>query len=77
MVRAFAQDQYRIEAPTAVDLRRAADLIEQYADLSLGGTDALVVAIAERLSLTKLATLDRRHFTIVRPSHVDAFALVP
>ena len=54
-----------------------ADLTERYADLGLGGTDTSVVAIAERLGIVKIATLDRRHFSVVRPSHVDAFTLLP
>jgi hypothetical protein len=36
-----------------------------------------VIAVAERLNLTDVATLDRRHFTVVRPSHVDALTLLP
>ena len=39
--------------------------------------DASVVAIAERLEQDTIATLDRRHFSVVRPLHVDAFTLVP
>jgi uncharacterized protein len=54
-----------------------ADLVEQYADLPLGGTDAAVIAIAERLQLDTVATLDRRHFSVVRPSHVESLTLVP
>ncbi|MEI2779100.1 MAG: hypothetical protein V9G19_24700 [Tetrasphaera sp.] len=38
---------------------------------------AAVVAVAERLKIVEIATLDRRHFTIVRPSHIAAFALLP
>jgi hypothetical protein len=30
----------------------------------------MVVATAERLRATTVATLDRRHFSIIRPSHV-------
>ena len=54
-----------------------ADLIDTYADLRLGTVDACVIATAERLGAAMIATLDRRHFTVVRPSHVDAFELVP
>ena len=36
-----------------------------------------MVAIAERLKVTEVATLDRRHFTVVRPAHVDALTLLP
>jgi hypothetical protein len=49
-----------------------AELAERYADLGLGGTDASLVALAERLGLTTLATFDRRHFTVVRPAHTRA-----
>jgi predicted nucleic acid-binding protein len=51
--------------------------VEKYADLPLGGTDASVVALAERLHETELATLDHRHFKVVRPNHVAAFTLRP
>jgi uncharacterized protein len=76
-LRALAADAWRVEAPTPADLRRAAELVEGYADLPLGGTDALVIATAERLGLDTVATLDRRHFSVVRPAHLDAFVLVP
>ena len=36
-----------------------------------------VAAIAERLGLTEIATLDHRHFTVIRPRHVQAFTLLP
>jgi uncharacterized protein len=52
-----------------------ADLVERYPDLRLGGTDASVVAIAERLRIARIATFDRRHFTVVRPTHIKAFTL--
>ena len=58
-------------------LVRAVALIRQYADLGLGLVDASVVAIAERLGITTIATLDRRDFAVVRPLHVTAFELVP
>jgi hypothetical protein len=35
------------------------------------------VAVAERLGLIEIATIDRRHFSIVRPRHTDAFTLLP
>ena len=54
-----------------------AELTERYADLGLGGTDASLVALAERLGLTTLATFDRRHFTVVRPAHTPGFTLLP
>lgn len=54
-----------------------AKLVERYADLPLGAVDASVVATAERLGQAEIATLHRRHFTVVRPQHVEAFTLLP
>lgn len=56
---------------------RAAELISTYADLGLGLVDASVVAVAERLEADEIATLDHRHFSVVRPRHVAAFVLRP
>ena len=54
-----------------------AELVLQYDDFPLGTTDASVIAVAERLGVSEVATLDRRHFSAVRPSHVDHFTLLP
>jgi predicted nucleic acid-binding protein len=54
-----------------------AELVGQYADLGLGGVDASLVAVAERLDVREIATLDRRDFTVVRPAHCDGFELLP
>jgi predicted nucleic acid-binding protein len=59
------------------DWTRVAELVEVYADLGLGMVDASVVAVAERLGVTQIATLDRRHFSVVRPAHAAAFGLLP
>lgn len=59
------------------DWLRIAELVARYRDLPLGTVDASVVTAAERLGITEIATLDRRHFTVVRPVHVGAFTLLP
>jgi uncharacterized protein len=59
------------------DCVRAVALIRQYSDLGLGLVDASVIAIAERLGITPIATLDHRDFAVVRPLHVAALELVP
>jgi predicted nucleic acid-binding protein len=75
--RAVADGELQIETITPTDARRIAELIETYADLRLGGTDASLIAIAERLNVSTLATLDRRHFSVVRPAHTTGFEVVP
>jgi uncharacterized protein len=59
------------------DWERIRQLVTTYADLRLGGTDASVVAVAERRGTNRIATLNHRHFTVVRPRHADAFDLLP
>jgi hypothetical protein len=45
--------------------------------MPLGAVDASVIAIAERLKLTDVATLDQRSFTVVRSKHAKALNLLP
>jgi predicted nucleic acid-binding protein len=72
-----ASGAYRLESLTLDDLQRAAELELEYADLDLGLVDASVVALCERLGERKVATLDRRDFSVVRPRHCDALTLLP
>lgn len=69
--------QFELADLNGDDLDRVAVLVRTYADLRLGVVDASVIAVAERLKLSEVASLDRRHFTVVRPAHVPAFTLVP
>lgn len=66
-----------VEAPAPDDWPRIAELVEQYADFPLGGTDASLIALAERLGTDLVITLDRRHFGAVRPAHGPALRLLP
>jgi len=58
-LRAFDAGELDLADLTLADVRRAANLAERYADLGLGGTDASIVDIAQRLQVTQIATLDR------------------
>lgn len=73
----FAAGAFSVDAPQPADWLRIAELIARYRDLPLGTVDGSVIAAAERLGITTIATLDRKHFSIVRPNHVPAFELVP
>jgi predicted nucleic acid-binding protein len=74
---ALAAGELQLVALEIGDLRRMADLVRRYGDLPLGAVDASVVAVAERLGVVQVATLDRRHFTVVRPAHATAFEVLP
>ena len=76
-LRSVTSARFTIEDLTPVDYQRAIELIESYSDLGLGFVDASIVAIAERLNLDSIATLNRRDFAVVRPAHRNAFVLVP
>jgi predicted nucleic acid-binding protein len=70
-------DPFEVTGLSRKDLSRVRELVLRYADFPLGAVDASVVALAERLGVDRVATLDRRHFSVIRPSHVPAFVLVP
>jgi uncharacterized protein len=74
---AVAHGELDLVALTVFDIHRMAELVRRYADLPLGAVDASVIAVAERLHIMDIATLDRRHFTVVRPSQGKTFNLLP
>ena len=67
----------RVHDLSGGDWARVHELVEIYADLRLGGTDASLVALAEHLGASRIATLNRRHFSVAVPRHTDAFELLP
>jgi len=66
-----------LETPLQQDYSRSADILRQYADANLDFIDALIVAIAERLNIKRLLTLDRRDFQLIRPKPCVSFELLP
>lgn len=70
-------ESFDIEAPSFDDWKRIGDLVDEYADFPLGGTDASIAALAERLDTPLVVTLDDRHFRALRPRHCPAFELLP
>jgi hypothetical protein len=75
VVAAVASGELTVEDLSRPDAARALELMAAHPEI--GFVDASVVAIAERLKITRLFTTDRRHFASVRPRHVEAFALLP
>lgn len=73
----IAEGAYLVEDVLPQDYRRVRELCDRYADTDIGFVDAAILAIVERFNETKLATLDRRHFGLLRPRHVDALRLLP
>jgi predicted nucleic acid-binding protein len=73
----IAEGAYVVVDLRPEDYRRVRELCDRYADADIGFVDAAVLALVERLNEPKLATLDRRHFGLLRPRHVDALRLLP
>ena len=71
------QGAYSLAELLGSDLTRAVELADTYRDLDLGIVDASVIALAERLHITRVLTLDRRDFSVVRPRHCAALTLLP
>lgn len=69
--------QMDVAAPTPEDFTRMAELVETYADWPLGGCDASVLALAERLNTTTVITFDRRHFGALRTAAGEPLQLLP
>jgi hypothetical protein len=74
---ALAADELHLEPTTADDVTRMAELVRRYHDFPLGAVDASVIAVAERLGVSRIATLDRRHFTVIRPRGLGTLRLLP
>ena len=64
-------------ALTEEDLLRTAEILEVYQDSRIDFVDASVMAIAERLQIVKILTLDRRDFQLFRPRHCQFFEILP
>jgi hypothetical protein len=80
-VRGFLQDllesKYLLEPLSQQDIIRTAALLEQYADARPDCVDLTIVAVAERLNITRVLTFDRRDFSIIRPSQTTHLELLP
>ena len=74
---AVAAGEFQQVDPLNEDLVRIAELLRRYQNLhsgeGLGVADASTVAVAERLNIARIATLDTTDFRTVAPRHVPAF----
>lgn len=73
----FAEGTFTLVELTTEDVERMAELVRQFASFPLGGTDASVVAAAERLEVGEIVTFDGRHFPSLTPKAGGHFTLLP
>ncbi len=69
--------QWHLENITADDVKRAKEVLDIYHDAELDFADSTIVAIAERMNIDTILTLDRRDFYMIRPLHTDYFTILP
>ena len=60
-----------------LDVPRLRALMVKYRDQPMDLADAALVRVAEREKLSRIFTLDRRHFRVYRGSGLGAFSLLP
>ena len=73
----FSRIEARLEPVAKDDLERVHSIATTYADARLDIVDCCIMALAERLHITRIATFDRRDFSIFRPRHCRFFELAP
>lgn len=75
----LADNVYQVAAFTAQDAVRVAMIVDQYADLKLGISDAhtMILASPERYGTTRVLTFDQRHFRAVKPPQGGVFTVLP
>lgn len=73
----LASESFILVEPIPADYQRSAEVVRQYADSNIDFVDAILVAIAARLNITLMLTIDTRHFRMFRPKHCPEFEILP
>jgi uncharacterized protein len=76
-VRFALEGRPRLVFPMTEDFGRAIDIMEKYADANIDFVDCVIAAMAERLDIVRILTIDQRHFRMLRPRHVPTFEILP
>jgi predicted nucleic acid-binding protein len=77
VLRELASGAWELAVFAVADLEQAASVIKKYRDQQIGAADASNVVLADRYQTRMIATLDRRHFTVLRPIGGGRFTVVP
>jgi predicted nucleic acid-binding protein len=77
LLKSIGSGAVKVVAPTTADLIRATELMRETTEYRPRLTDAVLVATAERLGVTRVAVFDRPPLAIFRPRHVRALELEP
>lgn len=76
-LQALARGELEIARTSRDDLERTSAILSKYADSRIDFVDSTIAAMAERLVVQRILTVDRRHFQLFRPRHCTYFELLP
>jgi len=66
----------QIEILKFTDIPRIAEILKKYESFNIGFVDGSIVAIAERLKINQILTLDNKHFGSIIPVGFDYFEML-
>jgi len=73
----IVRGELKLEKSTPEDLARTAEILDKYADSRIDFVDCVIAAMAERLKIQRIMTVDRLHFQLLRPKHCSYFVIIP
>jgi len=76
-VESLAKSNFILIEPQSSDYQRAAAIMRQYREARIDFVDAVLFAIAERMDIVHILTVDQRDFRLFRPNHCPAFEILP
>jgi uncharacterized protein len=71
------KSKYRLIALDDLDVARTTELLIKYRGTRIDFVDVTIVAIAERLNISTILTLDKRDFSLIVPRHAEYLTLLP
>lgn len=77
LLEGITRGSFTLEPFTIEDAVRCRELLSKYRDLDLGIADASVIAVAERLGIYRILTVDERDFRSVRTASGNPLVLLP
>ena len=77
VLRELSGGAWELAGMNANDVQQATAVIERFADQAIGVADASIVVLADRYRTRTVATLDHRHFSVLRPLTGGRFRLLP
>ena len=76
-MQALQRHELKLERATEADLQRTMEILQQYADSRIDFVDSVIAAMAERLNIQRIMTVDRKDFQLFRPRHCQYFTILP